>query len=233
MLERGVRVLEEPGAGLWTEDEKRSRASLAALEGFILAQRNKDELVSMALPPDTLPPTVREGVAAILTGQTEAMISLTQNKRLSAVLGERGGAREKLLEELPGAVMEEWGAGEVILAGGKYRKFVQRVARALERAGNEGNSLARRGKLSPLGDVAEADDELLEFERREEARQKLDALEQKAKLSRQQAEIWRRLRRGMEIVEIAGELNIPRKQVSTQKKRIKRKMQRARAAGGF
>jgi DNA-binding NarL/FixJ family response regulator len=129
--------------------------------------------------------------------------------------------------------MQEWGAGETVLAGGKYRAFTQRVARALERTGNEDNSLARRGKRSPLGDMTETADDVLEFERREEARQKLDALEQEAKLSKQQTEIWRRLRRGMEIAEIAAELDIPKRQVSTQKKRIKRKVQKVRAAAGF
>jgi DNA-binding CsgD family transcriptional regulator len=231
MLERGVRALDEPGAALWTEDEERLRVYVAVLEGFILAQKKKHELVSLTAPPDTLSPTVRAAVAAMLTGQTEAMISLSENKRLSAVLGEQGDAREKLLEELPGAVMEEWGTSEAILSGEKYREFVQRVARALERTGNESNSLARRGKLSPLGDVTEAADEISEFEREEEARQRLDALEQKAKLSTQQAEIWRRLRRGMEIAEIAAELGISRNQVSSQKKRIKRKV--GDAAAGF
>lgn len=231
MLERGVRALDEPGAELWTVDEKRYWVSLAVVEGFILAQQIKDELWSIGFNPDTLSPTIREGVAAMLTGQTEAMISLTQNKRLSAVLGEGGGARKKLLEELPGAVIEVWSAAKAILAGGKYRTLVQRVARALERAGNESNYLERKGKLSLVVDMATADDELLEFERQEEARQKLDALEQKAKLSRQQVEIWRRLRRGMEIAEIASDLDIPGKQVSTQKKRIMHKMQRVRAAG--
>ena len=129
--------------------------------------------------------------------------------------------------------MEEWGASEAILVGNTYREFVQRVARALERTGNEDNSLARRGKRSPLGDMTETADDILEFERREEARQKLDALEQEAKFSKQQTEIWRRLRRGMEIAEIAAELDIPKRQVSTQKKRIKRKVQKVRAAAGF
>jgi len=82
-------------------------------------------------------------------------------------------------------------------------------------------------------EVADGTDELSEFERREEARQKLDALEQKAKLSKQQTEIWYRLKRGMEIAEIAGELEIPKKQVSTQNARIKHKMQKVRIAVGF
>jgi DNA-binding CsgD family transcriptional regulator len=128
--------------------------------------------------------------------------------------------------------MEEWG-GEAIRRGEKHRKLVQRVARALERGGNEANSLARRGKLSLLGEAAETDDEISKFELQEEARQKIAALEEKAGLSKQQAEIWRRLRRGMEIAEIAGDLDIPGKQVSTQKRRIKRKMQSVREAVGF
>jgi DNA-binding NarL/FixJ family response regulator len=81
--------------------------------------------------------------------------------------------------------------------------------------------------------VAEDTDDLSDFERREVARQQLDSLEKSVTLSKQQAEIWQRLRQGLEIAEIASELEIPRNQVSKQKARIKRKMQKARKAVGF
>jgi DNA-binding NarL/FixJ family response regulator len=129
--------------------------------------------------------------------------------------------------------MEAWGAGEAMLDHGKYRNLVQRVARALERAGDEANSLARRDKLSRFRDTAEADDEVAAFELREQARQQIAALEEKAGFSKQQAEIWALLRQGMEIAEIANEVGIPRQQVSTQKKRIKDKILKVRAAAEF
>jgi DNA-binding CsgD family transcriptional regulator len=180
---------------------------------------------------------MREAVCAVLTGQTEAQISLSHNKRLKATLSEQGkNAWTELQKELPATVMEEWSAARDKLASaGKYSEFRTRIARNLERSGTESSYLARQGKLSSAEsiEVAEGTDELSEFERREEARQKLDALEQKAKLSKQQTEIWHRLKRGMEIAEIAGELEIPKKQVSTQKARIKRKMQKVRIAVGF
>jgi DNA-binding CsgD family transcriptional regulator len=234
MRKRSDMVLNLPGAECWPEREKLSRVSLAVVEGFVLVQQHKHELLDLLVPPGELPPSLREVVAGILVGQTEAEISLTKNKRLSASLeGWDTSAKQRLLADLPGAVMEAWGAGEAMLDDGKHRNLVQRVARALERAGDEANSLARRDKLSPFKDVAEADDEVAAFELREQARQQIAALEEKAGFSKQQAEIWALLRQGMDIAEIANEVGIPRQQVSTQKKRIKDKILKVRAAAEF
>jgi hypothetical protein len=86
MRERSDMVLGLPGAECWPERERLSRVSLAVVEGFILVQRHKHELLDLLFPPGELPPRLREVVAGILVGQTEAEISLTQNKRLSASL---------------------------------------------------------------------------------------------------------------------------------------------------
>ncbi len=237
MIERGVKALDEFEGWHWSDDRKRYWASLAALEGFILAQRHTDDLVSLTIQPESIDPRLRELVAAILTGQVEEKISLSRNKRLKATLSEQGGdARAELQKLLPAAVMEEWKpAGSEVPSAGKYREIRSRIARNLERSGNESGYLERLGKLSSSesSEVAEDTDDLSDFERREEARQQLDSLEKNVTLSKQQAEIWQRLRQGMEIAEIASELEIPRNQVSKQKARIKRKMQKVRTAVGF
>jgi DNA-binding CsgD family transcriptional regulator len=236
MIERSVKALDELEGWHWSDDRKRYWASLAALEGFILAQRMTDDLMSLTIQPESIDPRHRELVAAILTGQVEEKISLSQNKRLKATLREQGGnAQTELQKMLPAAVMEEWGRAESELLAGKHSGFRSRITRNLERSGIESRYLERLGKLSSSesSEVAEDTDDLSNFERREEARQQLDSLEKSVTLSKQQAEIWQRLRQGMEIAEIASELEIPRQQVSTQKARIKRKMQKVRTTVGF
>lgn len=236
MIERGVKALDELEGWHWSDDRKRYWASLASLEGFILAQRHTDDLMSLTIQPESIDPRLRELVAAILTGQVEEKISLSQNKRLKATLREQGGnARTELQKMLPAAVIEEWAAAGSELPADKHREFRSRIARNLERSGIESSYLERLGKLSSLEsrEVAEDTNDLSNFERREEARQQLDSLEKSVTLSKQQAEIWQRLRQGMEIAEIASELEIPRNQVSKQKARIKGKMQKARTAVGF
>jgi DNA-binding CsgD family transcriptional regulator len=236
MLERGVKALDELEGWHWSDDRKRYWASLAAVEGFVLSQSHSDDYMSFAIQPESIDPRLRELVAGKLTGQVEERISLSQNKRLKATLREQGrNARTELQNMLPAAVIEEWEAAGSELFAGKYRNFRSRIARNLERSGTESSYLERLGKLSlsELGEVAEDTDDLSDFERWEEARQQLDSLEKYITFSEQQAEIWQRLKRGMEIAEIASELDIPRQQVSTQKARIKRKMQKARRAVGF
>ncbi len=93
--------------------------------------------------------------------------------------------------------------------------------------GGEARRLQERGARLAGPEI---DPALEEFELKEAARQQieqLDMLEQRAKLSPQQAEVWRRLRRGMEIEEVAAELGIPKTQVSVAKNKAIQKLQKA------
>jgi RNA polymerase sigma factor (sigma-70 family) len=105
------------------------------------------------------------------------------------------------------------------------------VARALENLGDE--STSRPGKLTSLpsdeGLRAPEDEQMTELERKE----MLDALEQEADLSPQQAEVWQRLRRGMEIKAISSELGISENSVSVQKHNALKKLKEAKRAVGL
>jgi hypothetical protein len=123
----------------------------ASINGFLQAQWDADELPTLSTRPEMEPPPVRETMAAALTGLASAQLSLKHNKRLYKVLIEQGdSAKEVLDRDLPAAVVEEWDSLPTESEGmSKVRgRFSQRVARRLERAGNEQNRLARSGKLS-------------------------------------------------------------------------------------
>lgn len=135
---------------------------------------------------------MRKGVATVLAGGVGAQVSLAHNRRLRAVLSEEGGsARDRLLQELPAAVMHEWATppgGVSVSTSGKrlvwatppsgYSPLLRRVAHLLESGGSEQGRLERVGKLAgEPPDVAGTEDEdLAEFERQETLRQDLARL---------------------------------------------------------
>ncbi len=84
-------------------------------------------------------------------------------------------------------------------------------------------------------DPGAEDEDLAEFVLQETLRshQQLDALEQVAELSSQQAAIWERLRNGKEIAEIAAELDITVNHVSVQKHNAIKRLGAVRKAAGL
>jgi RNA polymerase sigma factor (sigma-70 family) len=121
-----------------------------------------------------------------------------------ALSGEGGSFRDRLDEELPGAVRVAWDDIETV----STNTLLNEASNSLRRTKSETHR-----SLPP----SEGDDSLAQFEAQETISQMLDALEPEARLSAQQAEVWQLSRRGMEIAEIASNLGISRNQVSVQK----------------
>jgi hypothetical protein len=187
-------------------------------------------------------PRVRERATASLAGWVGARLRLTAGWDLTRVLGEQAGdarfkhaaAFERLVGELSGAVAIEWAAleGEEPAA-----RLVGRVEQQIIRAGDESARLQREGRLG--GEQAEAslgvdEEDLGAFERRETAKQQLDALQgwlEHAKLSEQQRQVFE-----MDILmdhdagAVARELGIPKNQVLQVRKNYRDKINRARRA---
>lgn len=146
-----------------------------ACEGFFLAHMDSHELLYAVTWPQWLGSKLREEIAASLTGQVAARISLTRNKRLAAALNEgRGSRTERLMQELPGAIMYAWGSPP----SDDQPSLLQEAVRQLEKQANEQDRLAQAGKLaSQLSDSTAAEDEdIAAFERRETLQQELGQL---------------------------------------------------------
>ena len=190
-----------------------------------------------------LPPSLREMHTALLAGWTGSKVSLKRNRRLSAALVEGGTIPAKALpRELLAATFVEWPASP---HEGSVKDFVNRVTRSLERMGREATIRPEKVRDAPPGEAGRTigfseilaeDEDLTKFEREEtlrQQRQQLDILEQVARLSPQQTEVWRRRYKGMEIAEIAAELGISENQVSVQNHNALKKLSAARKAAGF
>ena len=165
-----VMVEAAPAAVIAGEDLFREAADQVFTE-----ERRSCELLGAVTWPEWLLPEMREGVADVLIEQVSAQVNLTRNKRLAAVLTEGGASvRDGLQQELPGAVICEWGA-----PSSSHSALLTRVARRLEGTGLEQGRLMRAGKLlaGAFPDaVGRGDEDLAEFERQETLRQKLDQL---------------------------------------------------------
>ena len=164
---------------------------LAACEGFLAAQRFRTDILSLTVRPEKISLGRRRYVAARLTGLVAAQVSLTQNKRLAAVLSEGGNqARDRLWQELPAAVMSEWKTELSV-----YSTLLRRVTHTLEEEGSEQRRLERDGKL--VGEPADAfgadDGDLAEFERQEMVQYQMSRLKdwvENARFSDHEARVY-------------------------------------------
>lgn len=183
---------------------------------------------------------VRTAASAVLAGWARSNISLAGKqgirlrRALSPVAEAPGKLEQALREELPGAVR--------LAVEDSKRASVRGPREPLRSTGNKDPNLVRR-IASSLEKTAkpEAEAELAaivqDFEMKEYARVEdrvdLDALEQSTKLSPQQAAVWKQVRAGAEIGEIAAELGIPKEQVSVVKNKAIEKLTRTRKASGL
>lgn len=170
--------------------------------------------------------------AKSLAGWASSNISLggQVGTRLRKALGENLSPKdqyERLLQELPGAMLEAWNAR---LAGEPLRSTGNRDTNLVSRIDTLIGKTAKSEREAELAETLSNDenDELLQdFELREDATRQLNALEEAAGLSPQQTKIWRCLRAGKEVQEIAVELRISRNQVDVQKSNAVGKLKKA------
>lgn len=147
-----------------------------ACDGFFSAHLDSHELLYVITRPQWMGPELREEIAASLTGQVAARISLSRNKRLRTALSDsRGSTTERLMQELPGAVVYAWGSPP---SDDNQPWLFREVVHLLEKQAKEQDRLAQAGKLAgELSDSAGAEDEdIAEFERRETLQQELGQL---------------------------------------------------------
>ena len=167
------------------------------------------------------------------------------SRALTVLAGEDSYHARKiqLLRELPGATRIAWserGSGEGIA------DLRNRVSRFIADNGAEESWREDTRMLDPkqvhsvsqdLDSVPEHSPEELPEARLLETpaalREQLDEIERHAKLSRQQAAVMQRVRRGMAIVEIADELGMSNNQVYVQKSNAISKLKLTSKAAGF
>lgn len=184
--------------------------------------------------------------AATVAGAVHSGIRLYPDLR--EALAEQGSPGKVLLRELPAAVLTELAdldhlrrdtdsRAEVLnklAQEGLYKILRNRTANRLRTSNGE---VSRSWELNEASTQAgKTDSDLEDFEISEtlrQQRQQLDHLQEVANLSPQQNEIFNRVRRGMEIKEIAAELGISENQVSVQKHNAMKKLSQAREAAGF
>jgi RNA polymerase sigma factor (sigma-70 family) len=177
-----------------------------------------------------LPTALREQLLVEEAGWAGSQLNLGRNKRLHAALtGWGGSVPENLARELPGAVLAAYGA--LVFNKRHSGSFLAPIAKALANMGAESTSRPDKLRSLPPDESLHApeDEQMAELERKEI----LDALEQAAGLSPQQAEVWQLLRRGKEIREIATELGITKNSVSVQKCKAVEKLKEARRVAGL
>jgi DNA-binding CsgD family transcriptional regulator len=168
-----------------------------------------------------IPRVFGEVIAAAVTGSFASRISLRKNKRLRDALGRE---RFDLLEQLPAEALAAWDERK---PGDDLDALASRAANRLARA------------LSPIRApkrVDNTEDDLAEFERLETLRQQLrqlDALEHRAGLSLREAQVYRRLRQGMQPEAIAADLGITRNNVDQVKRNALKKLEAARISAGL
>jgi RNA polymerase sigma factor (sigma-70 family) len=185
--------------------------------------------------------TLREMSAMTTAGWVGAHISLDgekRNRRVVAALSENtdgspGANFARLIEELVPATLIAWDElqlGERLRPGSGETNLVSRVEGLLQKIGSEA---AEKQKSHEQFTEAAGDgrnDQLLEeFERMETVLQ----MEAAAGLSPREAAVWQRVRSGMEIAEIAQELQITEGNVSVQKHNAIKKLDEARRASGL
>jgi DNA-binding CsgD family transcriptional regulator len=187
--------------------------------------RSDSELAAWGQVYSKLPPSLREEVLLGEAGWVGSQVNLVVNKRLRAALsGWSKPPLENLAQELPGAILAA--SAEYEDAAEDRGSYVTQITRVLEDLGSE--RAGRPRKLTSLSSGAAPDsledENVSEIERTDT----LDTLERAAKLSPQQAEVWRRVRQDKSIAEIAAELTITENQVSVQKNNAIKKLSEAR-----
>jgi DNA-binding CsgD family transcriptional regulator len=190
-----------------------------------------------AEPDDVL----RELSAVTVAGWAGAHISLRsekRNHRVEAALSENTGGSlgpmfARLLEELVPATLIAWDElqpGEPLRPGSGKRNLVSRVEGLLGKIGSEG---AEKGKpheqFTEVTGDGRNDPGLEEFERMETLRE----TEAAAGLSPGEAAVWQRVRSGMEITEIAQELQVTKGNVSVKKHTALKKLDEASRVSGL
>ena len=174
-----------------------------------------------------IPRIFSEVTAAGMTGMFAGRISLRKNVRLRNALD-----REQcdLLEQLPAEALAAWDERK---PGDDLDALASTAANRLERA----LSFHRESKhVVDVEDVADLEDGLAEFVRLETLRQQwrqLDALEQRAELSKREWQVYRRFRQGMQPEAIAADLGITRNNVYQIKRNALRKLEAARMSAGL
>jgi len=174
-----------------------------------------------------IPRIFSEVTAAGMTGMFAGRISLRKNVRLRNTLD-----REQcdLLEQLPAEALAAWDERK---PGDDLDALASTAANRLERA----LSFHRESKhVVDVEDVADLEDGLAEFVRLETLRQQwrqLDALEQRAELSKREWQVYRRFRQGMQPEAIAADLGITRNNVYQIKRNALRKLEAARMSAGL
>jgi DNA-binding CsgD family transcriptional regulator len=159
-------------------------------------------------------------------------ISLSRNKRLRDALAERGEPKARLDKELPGAVAVEWNgtppatdADAEQIPEEEIAGLVRRVARRLEKQGDEGESkVLRAARREPA--YADEDAE-------ERAAQTLEDIAKNAGLSRRELEVYNLTTEGVEDDEIAEILGVERDSVTKTRYRMMKKLREGAAKGGF
>jgi RNA polymerase sigma factor (sigma-70 family) len=209
---------------LTVQGADRDRVTCAVYVGWLRCYQRSADWYQYYL---NLPPALREQLLVDEAGWAGSQLNSNLNPRLHTALNGWGGSvSENLAQGLPGAVLAAYGA----LAEDEQHSgsFLTQIAKDLENMGGE--STSRPGKLTSLPPDealrAPEDEQMAELERKEI----LDALEQAAGLSPQQAAVWQRLRRGMRISEIAAELGVSENSVSVQKHNAIKKLKEAKRA---
>ena len=173
---------------------------------------------------------LREMSAKGVAGFVAANSSLTGNRRYGIVLRE---IRADFFEELLPAVLLAWDEmqpGEPLQSGSGETNLVSRTQGQLEKLGSEAAEKQRIHEQFDEATRPGQDDGLLkEFELMETMR----LLEQEARLSQQEAEVWQRHRQGMEDAEIAAELKITANNAYVAKHNATKKLIEARKAAGL
>jgi hypothetical protein len=218
--------------------------SEASISAFLYVMRNAPIAYTSFASAGEGPPgrkRLQEAATGLLTSWVRSRVKSYESLR--EALREEGDYQGVLLRELPGAVLREIAeleaarsepvSNEALLdelgKRGVHKVLLNRVANSLRTLRREANELLDNDRLEEQGAVSAYED----FELRETARQQLDALEQEAGFSPQQTEVWRRLREGKEIAEIAAELGIPKKQVSVVAHNARKRAGKARKAAGL
>lgn len=188
---------------------------------------------------------VREQATIRLAGWVRTQINLggEPGQRIRNALSgtSEGSIYERLVQELPATVriaFDERLPGEPFRpTGERQTNFVSRVADELEDLGGEATK--RPEKLTSLetGHTPGSEDELLaEFERQttlEQQSDQLSKLEELTAFPPREGAVWHRIRRGMEVVEIATELGMTKNNVYVHTHNAIKRLSKARKAAGL
>jgi hypothetical protein len=221
----------------------RHHQASAALAAYLRVMRNAPIMYAPFAQRGEGPPLGHRLEEAALGGLSAWVRSRTKmHESIRTTLAAVGEPQEVLLRELPGAVLTE--LADLDAAASDPEKFAALLSEVSERGVDRyltnrvtarlraaGKDVERSSDLA--GQLEGTDRDIEDFVLREEVRQQLDALEQAAAFSPQEAQVWQLLRKDMDIGEIAVELSIPKGQVSVVAHRARRKAREAREAAGF